>query len=341
MMKTLISICLLIIFSISCSQQQTYEQTERELYCLPYFQGMVRNASTFNKVFIRDYPTKKEFTYTSEIGDTIISKGEVTHTKNVIINLKANDIIYRDNSTVPESFLLTKIFDSDETARIYKKSFKAGCINNQESHENLLMSDLDLLDKLSDSFLGKQTPQYQQFTKFETKGNIKARAYNHPQGTIYMFANTESSRTYKATAMDQNWEPKTYSIPTAVFVPKDAKEYFFLSRASKPKDGAIQENLKNMVPVRGAIEVIKEEDIFTPNRNSDTLFNQYLIYNGRSGNSVKFLYREFIGDLNRVSFQQEVSYDLNIGEIIGFKGARFKIIEANNVQLKYQVIETF
>ena len=96
-----------------------------------------------------------------------------------------------------------------------------------------------------------------------------------------------------------------------------------------------------MVPVKGAIEVIKEEDIFTPNRNSDTLFNQYLIYNGRSGNSVKFLYREFLGDLNRVSFQQEVSYDLNIGEIIGFKGARFKIIEANNVQLKYQVIETF
>ena len=236
---------------------------------------------------------------------------------------------------------LKKIFDADETARIYKKSFKVGCINNQESHENLLMSDLDLLERLSDSFLDKQTSQYQQFTKFETKGNIKARAYNHPQGTIYMFANTESSRTYKATAMDQNWEPKTYSIPTAVFVPKDAKEYFFLSRASKPKDGAIQENLKNMVPVKGAIEVIKEEDIFTPNRNSDTLFNQYLIYNGRSGNSVKFLYREFLGDLNRVSFQQEVSYDLNIGEIIGFKGARFKIIEANNVQLKYQVIETF
>ena len=339
-----------MIFSISCSQQQTYEQTERELYCLPYFQGMVRNASTFNKVFIRDYPTKKEFTYISEIGDTIISKGEVTHTKNVIINLKANDIIYRDNSTVPESFLLTKIFDSDETARIYKKSFKAGCINNQESHENLLMSDLDLLDKLSDSFLGKQTPQYQQFTKFETKGNIKARAYNHPQGTIYMFANIESSRTYRAAAMDQNWILKTYLIPTAVFVPKDTQEYFFLSRPANPnnanglaipEDDVIRENLKNMVPVRGAIEVIKEEDIFTPNRNSDTLFNQYLIYNGRSGNSVKFLYREFMGDLNRASFQQEVSYDLNIGEVIGFKGARFKIIEANNVQLKYQVIETF
>ena len=43
--------------------------------------------------------------------------------------------------------------------------------------------------------------------------------------------------------------------------------------------------------------------------------------------------------MNRASFQQEVSYDLKIGEVIGFKGARFKIIEANNVQVKYESLK--
>mgnify|MGYP000279978426 CR=1 FL=1 len=76
-------------------------------------------------------------------------------------------------------------------------------------------------------------------------------------------------------------------------------------------------------------------DIDAPN------FRQELIYNGRSGGTVKFLYREFSGDYARPPFSQEVQYDLKDGSVIGFKGVRIEIIEASNTRLSYKLISSF
>ena len=70
-------------------------------------------------------------------------------------------------------------------------------------------------------------------------------------------------------------------------------------------------------------------------------FVQELIYNGRTGDSVKFLYREFSNNYVRGDFSQEVQYDLNDGQEIGFKDARIEIISATNTELKYRVITSF
>ena len=70
-------------------------------------------------------------------------------------------------------------------------------------------------------------------------------------------------------------------------------------------------------------------------------FRQELIYNGRSGDTVKFLYREFSGDYARPPFSQDVQYDLKDGTTIGFKGARIEIVEASNTQLTYRVVSSF
>lgn len=70
-------------------------------------------------------------------------------------------------------------------------------------------------------------------------------------------------------------------------------------------------------------------------------FRQELIYNGRIGDSLKFLYREFSGDLMRPPFSQEVQYDLNDSHTIGFRGVRIEVIEATNTQLRYRVVSSF
>ena len=44
-----------------------------------------------------------------------------------------------------------------------------------------------------------------------------------------------------------------------------------------------------------------------------------------------------MGDLARPAFSQELRYDLKDGDEIGYKGARFKVIKANNVSIKYKV----
>ena len=70
-------------------------------------------------------------------------------------------------------------------------------------------------------------------------------------------------------------------------------------------------------------------------------FKQELIYNGKSGNVLKFLYRELSGNTLRYPFSQDVQYDLADGKIIGFKGARLEVIEASNTKLKYKLITNF
>ncbi|MFC1708823.1 hypothetical protein ACFL2J_02010 [Candidatus Omnitrophota bacterium] len=70
-------------------------------------------------------------------------------------------------------------------------------------------------------------------------------------------------------------------------------------------------------------------------------FKQELIYNGKVGSSVKFLYRELSDDMLRPAFSQEIQYDLNESKTIGFKGVRVEIIEATNTNLRYKVLKSF
>ena len=52
-------------------------------------------------------------------------------------------------------------------------------------------------------------------------------------------------------------------------------------------------------------------------------------------------YREFSNDIARAAFSVDVEYDLNDGDVIGYKGAKLKILESSNTSIKYKVIENF
>jgi hypothetical protein len=74
---------------------------------------------------------------------------------------------------------------------------------------------------------------------------------------------------------------------------------------------------------------------------SDKSFNQQFIYGGKVGSNLKFTYREFIDDLSRPSFTQDVQYDLNDGNTIGFKGLKVEVVEVDNLKITYKVINHF
>jgi hypothetical protein len=63
-----------------------------------------------------------------------------------------------------------------------------------------------------------------------------------------------------------------------------------------------------------------------------------LIYTGVSKNVVSLLYREYQNDMARPAFTQELKYDLAEGRVIGFKGARFEVMNATNTGIKYKVL---
>jgi len=94
----------------------------------------------------------------------------------------------------------------------------------------------------------------------------------------------------------------------------------------------------------GYKEIIPFEATFeetTKISKSETNFKQEFIYNGRVNNSLKFIYREFTGDLARQSFSQEIQYDLNQSNTIGFKDLSIEILKATNQQIEYRVITPF
>jgi hypothetical protein len=74
---------------------------------------------------------------------------------------------------------------------------------------------------------------------------------------------------------------------------------------------------------------------------SDGSFIQELVYNGVVNNYLKFIYREFTDNMARPAFTQELQYDVSKSKIIGFKGVRLEVIDADNTSIEYKVLKSF
>jgi hypothetical protein len=70
-------------------------------------------------------------------------------------------------------------------------------------------------------------------------------------------------------------------------------------------------------------------------------FQQTLIYSGKVGDKINVGYREFSGNMARPAFSNNVEYDLSESPLIGYKGAKLEVIEANNQFVRYRVIDSF
>lgn len=70
----------------------------------------------------------------------------------------------------------------------------------------------------------------------------------------------------------------------------------------------------------------------------DKPFRRELVYTGRSGKTISILYREFSGDLARPAFTQQLQYDIEQDAVIGYQGARFRVLSATNTELTYEVL---
>ena len=70
----------------------------------------------------------------------------------------------------------------------------------------------------------------------------------------------------------------------------------------------------------------------------DSPFKRALVYAGTSQSTLNVSYRELLNDMARPAFTQELRYDAAKGAVIGYKGARFEVLEAGNTTIKYRVL---
>lgn len=85
---------------------------------------------------------------------------------------------------------------------------------------------------------------------------------------------------------------------------------------------------------------LEYEKIKVPDSKRD-FYRMQFIYNGKSGNTLKFTYREFVNENARPAFTQDVQYDLSESKIIGFKGMRIDVLDASNTNIKYKILNPF
>lgn len=86
------------------------------------------------------------------------------------------------------------------------------------------------------------------------------------------------------------------------------------------------------------IEGIEVKETIYLSEDNPSHYSYEFIYNGKSNNTLKFIYREYIKDLARPSFTQEIQYNLDESVIIGFKNMRIEVINASNSEIEYKIL---
>jgi hypothetical protein len=69
----------------------------------------------------------------------------------------------------------------------------------------------------------------------------------------------------------------------------------------------------------------------------ESSFKRELVYGGISQDTITISYREFVNDIARPAFTQDLKYDLSKGKEIGFRGSRFEVLNATNTSITYKV----
>ena len=148
---------------------------------------------------------------------------------------------------------------------------------------------------------------------------------NINQGTLKLYVTTPEGSFYKDDTATFTFSAGVVKAEGGIFMPDDT---------SKP---TVPWYFKNKVFYLGSNPVtVNKTTVISWGKDS---FSKELIYGGMSQNTITISYREFNDDTARPAFTQELKYDLSQTDPIGFRGARFQVIKANNTGLVYKVIK--
>jgi len=131
-------------------------------------------------------------------------------------------------------------------------------------------------------------------------------------------------------------EKSTVTLNNSYGSPLSRQNYVYFT----PKDNEVC-TVKTMGVCYDSSEinfVYDPEKIFRIKSNS---FQQIIEYNGKSGSTLKFTYREFSSNMARQAYTSDFTMDLLEGNQIGYKGALLEIISATNSRIEYKVIRNF
>lgn len=144
------------------------------------------------------------------------------------------------------------------------------------------------------------------------------KGFESPEGSFY----PDERGVFQSTVGPVNW-------PIGIFMPMDSTKSAVVYTYHKTMGAQGFEFGTSPIDVKKTtVEVWGKDSL-----------KKELIYGGLSQKTIAVSYREFSDGTARPAFTQELKYDLTEGDIIGFRGARFQVIKATNMTLKYKVLK--
>jgi len=319
----ILSLSLILSTLYSCSSTPVSYAPEGPIYCSPHalvYAGI--NVKAYNsRKWERDLPSLNDVR-TAELGNSIITRIPVETTHYFVFD--DNDTfkgdIYESSSMNMQRSVIETILSPEEILEVKGDSY----CSDRRKKTSLQMIHAEILEKYS---LHSDLSNFYKIRIDLGKGTKLKLVSESRTGKIFSFLSQKNKNWEFNKEHNRSWEYDSSFY--GIFIPneKELPIGFMVNRGV-------------MFPLNFVASDLRSESSTDPYYDPD-LMTQQLIYNGRTGESVKFLYREFKGDIARAPFQQNITYDLKIGEVIGFKGARFKILKADNVSLEYEVIKHF
>lgn len=180
--------------------------------------------------------------------------------------------------------------------------------------------------EIGESLVTKGQEDYQEAVKIKKPKNFNVQMISFPY---------DDGEILPLSGMYKNWKlyynkNKAHTNTLGVAVHKEDENH--ISIFSRSGAGFSVFGLKNR------IEATKTT--YT-NPNCENCYKQELVYNGKSGNTVRFMYREYVNNMARPAFSQDLQYDLSESKIIGIKGLRMEVFSAGNTKIKYKIIKSF
>lgn len=151
--------------------------------------------------------------------------------------------------------------------------------------------------------------------------------------------------TVKGTTV--KWQPTfVYPHPDGDYVLTAQAYYQHAIGIIVNEDGSVPENPVMRIDNKGSEERYPitpyKQDLFKidfyPDRGTDVQ-NYELIYSGKSGSTINIVYREYVGNMIKDGFKQDLTYDLNESNIIQFKTTKIEVIKGTNTTITFKVIE--
>ena len=126
-------------------------------------------------------------------------------------------------------------------------------------------------------------------------------------------------------------DPMTGPFKTACFIDAD-EDGFFESVKAAPGAIWLTSNLVPKVPYSKVEQIIPRAD----GKKSE------ILYQGYSSKTLRVAYREYVNDLARPSYFQDVTYEVSAFPTeLSFKNLRIEVLDAGNTGITYRVISPF